>query len=260
MGAQLHYALLQRELTPPNADQVKRAFQSFSHLTDADAVRLAVNAQGILGKHLTQDAARALQESFQKQGIDSVIVAERNLPTLPEARSLNRIELWPQALVLYDPLGRPATLTWDRITLIAAGAAQGIELGRTYTEFRRIQLNDETQKRAEIAPDSNRRVQPELHFLLEFLVDNSTTRYEIDASQLTFKYVIDRPGLALQGKFVWLVRQFCREAPRAMLNRGAQSLREGQTGVPVYLHRQMLADEIIWLLWRAGRAPKISGT
>jgi len=65
MGHSIQFALLQKEAIGPTADQLKRAFKAFSNLTDADAVRLAAGARGILMKHLGQDAARALQSAFQ---------------------------------------------------------------------------------------------------------------------------------------------------------------------------------------------------
>ena len=39
------YAILLRDARKPNADAVRRAFSTFSHLTDADAVRLAASVQ-----------------------------------------------------------------------------------------------------------------------------------------------------------------------------------------------------------------------
>ena len=59
---------------------------------------------------------------------------------------------------------------------------------------------------------------------------------------------------------MWLVREICRGATRAILNRGALGLLGGQATVPEYANRQMLTDEMIWLLWheahkhRAGQA------
>ena len=70
------YAVLQRDASAPQAEQIRRAFRSFSHLTDADAVRLAANAQGILLRHLSADEARAFHRALQAEGVAAAMVAE----------------------------------------------------------------------------------------------------------------------------------------------------------------------------------------
>ena len=51
MSGPRQFAVLQKDSTSPTAEQLKRAFRSFSNLTDADAVRLAVGAHGIVVPH-----------------------------------------------------------------------------------------------------------------------------------------------------------------------------------------------------------------
>jgi hypothetical protein len=65
--------------------------------------------------------------------------------------------------------------------------------------------------------------------------------------------VLDRPGLTLDEKFIWLVREVCHHAPAAGLNHGARRLQAGAETVPAYMNRQALADEMTWLLWRRAR-------
>jgi hypothetical protein len=256
MGKATQFAVLQREPPGPTPDQWKRAFKSFSHLTDADAVRLAAGAHGILMKHLRQDAARALQSAFQAEGIRVAIVAENDLPRLPEARSLRRLELWPQALSVYDPVGRATLIPWRHITLVTAGAAQHVVLNKTHTEFTRRQLDAVSGTHLKKTTDAGPRIEPDSQLLLELIVGHGASRHEIDASQFTFKHVIDRPGIATEEKFIWLVREICREATRAVLNSGARSLLEGRISVPTYTNRQVLTDEIVWLLWWSQQHPR----
>jgi hypothetical protein len=242
--------VLQRDEAAPTPDQLKRVFKSFSNLTDADAVRVAVGAHGILMKHLGQDEARALQRAFRGEGIVVAVVAENDLRGLPQAIALHRLDLWPQALTVYDHVGQPTTIPWPDVTVVAAAAAQRVELSKTQTEFIRRQLNIPSDTRLRKAGDSHSNIGRDSQLVLELIVGDAATRYEIDATQFTFKYVIDRPGLAAEEKFIWLVREICREATRALVNSGARSLVGGAQTVPSYANRQALTDEIVWLLWR----------
>jgi hypothetical protein len=250
MGNSIHFALLQRDQAGLTADQVKRAFKTFNNLTDADAVRLAVGARGILMRHLGQDTARALQLALQAEGVGVMVVAENTLPKLPEGLALHRLELWPQSLTIYDPLGRPTAVAWQEITLVAAGAAQCFDINKTQTDHLRLQLSPATVVRPKKTSDAGHQIKSDSELLLEILLAPGETRYQIDAAQFRFKYVIDRPGLSLEEKFIWLTREICRQATQAALNAGARQLLGGQETVPNYLNRQALADEMIWLLWR----------
>lgn len=257
MGNTVKFAIVQKERAIPAPDQWKRVFKSFSNLTDADAMRLAVGARGLLMRRLSSDAARALQAAFRDEGIDVAIVSENALPKLPEAQSLHRLELWPQALTVYDPVGHPASFPWNDISVVAAGATPHVQLNKTQTEFVRLLRDNGSRSRLKPTPDSDHSFASAPQFLVELIVGNGARRYEIDATQFHFRRVIDRPGLALEEKFIWLVRQICREAAHADLNHGARGLVAGRETVPAYANRQAFTNEIIWLLWWNERHPSL---
>ena len=247
MGNSIHYAVLQKDRTGPTPDQVKRAFRAFNHLTDADAVRIAMGTRGILMRQLRQDNARALQLALQAEGVNATIIAERDLPKLPEALSLHRLEIWPQSLTVYDPMNRPIPVAWENIAFVAAGASPQPAATKSQTEHAVLRFNAAAGVRPPTAGGSG------MQFVLELLLENNSARYQIDAAQFSFKHVIDRPGLTLEEHFVWLIRELCRHAPRAILNAGAHELRQGQEKVPEYANRQTLSDELVWLLWQQSR-------
>src|SRR5215470_2949468 len=97
MSGPAHFAVLQRELNAPDREALKRAFASFSNLTDADAIRLAKSARGILMRQQRRDNAQAFQRALKDQGIDAVLVAEDELPKLPDAKVLTRLEISPKS-------------------------------------------------------------------------------------------------------------------------------------------------------------------
>lgn len=250
MSNPIRFALLQKDDTAVAPEQVKQAFRPFSHLTDADAVRLAVGTHGILMKHLSQDVARAVQLALQAEGIVLAIVAENELPRLPAPQQLRRIEIWPQAFTIYDHLGRATGIPWPDITLVAAGAAQHFEVSRTEVQRPGLRFDPLTGAPKQRVTDVVHKVESGSQLLLDIFVGGGATRYQLEAAGFPFKYVIDRPGLSLEEKFIWLVRQVCRQATQAVLNSGARSLHEGAETVPAYMNPQALADEVIWLLWR----------
>jgi len=231
------------------AEQLKRAFQSFSNLTDADAVRLAVGAHGILFRHENRDAARAFQSALQAEDVATVVVAEDELPSLPEAKVLQRLELSPKALRIFDLLGRPTSIPWTEIVLLAAGAVGDIEVSQTTIERTVLRLNPVFSVWPKKVTESRRKVTADSHFIMEIFLAGMKSRYQIEAARFPFGHLIDQPGLSTADKFIWLVKEFCRHATAATLNGGVRWLRAGNERVPSYVNRQALTDEIIWLLW-----------
>jgi len=57
----MSYCLLQADFVAPTADQLKRSFKSLKTLTEADAIKLAREACGILMRDLSLADARILQ-------------------------------------------------------------------------------------------------------------------------------------------------------------------------------------------------------
>ena len=249
------YAVLQRDAARPTAEQIRRAFRSFSHLTDADAVRLAANAQGILQRQLSADAARAFHRALQAEGVAAAIVAEGELQLLPESKRLHRLTLTDAALEVYDLRGQPTAVAWRELALVAAGAVR----------------RDETSHRSEHATtapqpffsqwprrtvDPARKVPTGPQLILEILLVDGVTRYEVNADEFPFKYALDRPDYSMVEKFVWLVREIGKHAPGALLNRGARDVCEGTDLVRGYPNRQEFADELTWLLWNSAQTKR----
>lgn len=250
MSVVRQYAVLQKDAVSPTADQLKRAFRLFHNLTDADAVRLASSSSGILVRHENHDAARALLQAVQAEGISAVLVAEDQLPVLPEAKTLHRLAISSQSLMLFDVLGHPTLLPWTDLELIVAGAVRQLEFSRTRTERSELRFSPVTGVWPRIVEETGTKSQSQRHLVLELFAAGATARYQIDAGRFPFNAVMDQPQLSLGEKFGWLVREICRHAPWAILNGGARSLHAGHA-VTEYVNRQMLTDEITWLLWHA---------
>jgi hypothetical protein len=255
MTAIRQYAVLQREVGQPIADQMRRAFRSFSNLTDADAVRLAANAQGILLRHLGADEARAFHRALLAEGVAAAMVAEQDLDLLPASKSLHRLSLTEQALEVYDLRGQAKPIAWDDIALVAAGSVRHVEISVTQTEGRSASPHPAFGMWPKKSAAPVRKVESESQLILEIVLRHGVARYELDAAQFPFKYAVDKPELSSREKFIWLVREIGHRAGRAILNRGALDMRNGVDLVRGYPSRQAFTDEMIWLLWRANHQP-----
>ena len=247
------YAVLQRDATRPTAEQIRRAFRSFSHLTDADAVRLAANAQGILLRQLSADAARAFHRALQAEGVGAAIVAENELHLLPESKVLHRLGLTETALEVYDLRGQPIAVAWGELILVAAGAVTREETVHPHSEPVTTSFSARLGFWPKSGIEPRRKMETRSQLILELLLADRTTRYHINAEEFPFKYALDRPDLSTGEKFVWLVREISLRATGAILNRGARDVREGTDLVRGYPSRQVFTDEMTWLLWNAAQ-------
>jgi hypothetical protein len=245
------YAILQKDGVHPGAEQICRAFRSFANLTDADAVRLAANAQGILLRHLNSDEARAFHRALQAEGVAAALVPESDLRLLPDSRALHRLALTDHGLEVYDLLGRSRPVPWAELALVAAGAVSHIALNLTPAERSIATFQPAMGVWPKKIVESVRKLEAGSELILEIVLTDGATRYEVNAAQFPFKYVVDRPEFSTVEKFVWLVREIARRATGALLNRGACEVREGIALVRGYPNRQAFADEMLWLLWNS---------
>jgi hypothetical protein len=231
MAGTSSYAVLLRDAGRPDAERIRRAFGIFSHLTDADAIRLAANAQGILLRHLGADEGRALLRSLQAEGVPAALVNEAELNALAASQMLGRVEVQPDALMVVNRLGQASSLPWREIMLVAAGAVPHVEI--TSSASFRTQLETKSQ------------------FLLWLVT--ATNHYEIQAQQFAFPAVVDRGLTTLVEKLVSLIKAITARTPHALQNRAVQDIANGVNLLRGYPSRQALRDEISWLLWQAAQ-------
>jgi len=251
MAATRQYAVLQRDIGGPVAEQMRRAFRAFSTLTDADAIRLAANAQGILLRQLSADEARAFHRALEAEGVSAALVSEADLRLLPESKALHRLSLTDDALEVYDLHGRAKPVPWAEIVLVAAGSVPRVEINPVQGEHASARFYPAPGVRPKPGVEGARRLEADSRLVLEIVLAGGAARYELDAAQFPFKYAVDRPEFSTLEKFVWLVREIGNRTPRAILNRGASDVRGGVQLVRGYPSRQAFLDEMIWLLWNA---------
>ena len=249
----MQYVLVQKEATAPTADQWRRALKPVKHLAEADAARLAREVSGLLIKNLSLDEGLAVQKELQAEGIPTEVVPAAQLPKLPDARFVKRLELQPQALLVYDPLGRALPVPWTELTLLAAGAVRHFGITQTTTQEWVRSYNPIGGLGFTLQTDVRHGVEDNLQFRLEIFLGRAALRFEIESTTFLFKFVFDRPELNTGEKLALLVQLLARQAPQATLNLGAQAMCDSAPPVS-YLSKAALADESVWLLWRRAQA------
>src|SRR6266568_6433854 len=247
------YCLLQADSVAPAADQLKRAFKALKTLTEADAIKLAREACGILMKNLSLTDARVLQRALQGEGVPTELFDATQLPKLPDAKFVRRVEFQPQALGIFDPLGRAVPLPWQHLTLVSAGTVRHFGVSATRTEVTVNTFDPIRGSRKKVVTDVRHKIEDDAKLMLDIFLTGGVMRFQIEAASFAFKYCFDRPELNLPQKLGLLLQMLAEHAPHAVLNRGATGLREGKLENAAYASKVALFDETTWLLWRMAK-------
>lgn len=273
----MNYAVVQKTLEIPDVEKLKRAFAGVPGLTAADAAILAKDAFGILLKGKPAEIAAQLSGTLRAQGIETLVVPESELPVLPPGKFLRRLECQPQGLVVYDAIGRPFTVEWRHVSLIAAGNILVSEFGRVRTESAGgtgwaavAQMGANAAATAMGAGlglplPARKKTVTEFHSeeqrvhrpLVEIFMGRAAARYSIEidtAPPMLFQYLGARQTKDPRKDLALIVQDCCRFAPQAAVNRGAYLLRENTGELFAYPSKHAFHEEITWILWQWAKA------
>src|SRR5262249_51253096 len=117
----MSYVLMQAGMEAPDRDALKRAFGEAPGMVALDAFSFGPDAYGMLARCLAFEQATKLKNSLASQGAETEVLAESELPPLPDARIVHQLDCTPDALLVYDALGRSSPVPWRDISIIAAG-------------------------------------------------------------------------------------------------------------------------------------------
>ena len=240
------FAIVQHNLDPLPPERLERAFRSVPQLTTADAKLLARDGFGIIVNNLTFEAAATLQHALDQQGIATDVVDQLDLPKLPPAKRLKRADCLPEALVLYDALGRPTPRPWSQVRLIAAALAPRLETDRMEA-ICHIRIHGVSVPITEYYHKS----QEHLRLMLEIYVHAMPPRYMIIADQFQYTYLGDRLARTALENFLLLLRDLLQYATSARANRGAEALVADPPRAFSYPTLHAFEEETVWILWQA---------
>jgi len=247
------HAIVQTTLTPPSADQLRRAFTVIPWLVDADAGAMAKDTCGILIRDLAAAEAAKLQRALSAAGVETEVVDEDALPPLPRPMKLKRADVADDALILYDALGRPTKVDWPQVRLIATG---DVNL-RHFKQVRTTRYVHRGTGRGSVpipVTDVTHREKRRLTSMLELFIGRTPQRYRTTAEEFVYTYLGPRRSRRAEDNFVLLVHDLLARATEASLNRGADAAAADPPGTFAYPARHAFEEEITWLLWRDARS------
>ncbi|MEO5802136.1 MAG: hypothetical protein ABIR24_01295 [Verrucomicrobiota bacterium] len=243
----MNFAVVQKTLDIPPVEKIEQALLSVKGFTRVDAHTFANDAYGILVKNISVEQATAFSQSLLGQGIETDVVAQTDLPALPQTKFVQRLDCPPDALLIYDPLGRNFALPWQHIMLIAAGCVKITDFNRV---AKRVWVDDSDGYGGQTPVTEYRSVEERnIHLLLEIVVSGAVLRYSVSAEKFRFDYLGERRKKSLPENFALLVQDLTAFAPQAMLNRGAYFLKQDKNLFP-YPTKNAFFEEITWLLWK----------
>ena len=241
----MKFAVLQKTLDIPPVERIEQALLLVPGFTRIDAHTFANDAYGILVKNLSAEQAHAFSRALLGQGVETEVVAENALVPLPPTKYVQRLDCTPDALLLYDPLGRSFPLPWQHVMVVAAGCVR-------LTEFNRVEKQQwvDDGNGGQVRVTDHRTVEERNnHLLLEIIVTGAVLRYSVSAEKFRFDTLGDRRTKSVPQNFALLVQDIASHAPGALLNRGAFFLTQDQPLLP-YPTKNAFFEEITWLLWR----------
>lgn len=249
------YSVLQAELNPPAFDKLRRAFRSVPGLTELDAHTLGQDAFGILVKNFPIENAMALQGALRREGVETVVVDQAQLPALPTTKFVHRLTCTEAGLEIFDPLGRSFIVAWGHVMLVAAGPVRLVDFVNHKVSRPTVRFNAEGSRDLAYEDQLETREERNFHLLLEIVLTRAVMRYSITADRFDFSCLGDRMTRDIPRNFALLVQDVLSFAPGANVNRGAQAVRDGASEWISYPSKNAFFEEITWLLWQMQRGP-----
>jgi hypothetical protein len=251
------YAVMQKGLEQPTIAHLKNAFSRVPNLTAFDANNHCKETFGMIVRNFKADQALALQAGLKAEGFETEVVEESQLPVLPVAKTIRRLEFTRDALMIYDPLGQKFPVEWGHLLLIGAGCLRQASFQRTRSEWE-VTTTVLVQG---VIPVTVRDTKVEFSsresagwvLRAEILLTRAMVRYSIEAEEFSFACLGERATRDLAANFCLLLKELMKFAPHAVLNRGATSIGAESPGFVSYPHANVFHQELTWLLWQRAR-------
>jgi hypothetical protein len=251
-------AVMQLSAEAPAMEQLRTAYRSVPGVTAVDADRLCQDVFGVLARNLKAEQAMALQAGLRSQGIETEVVEESALPPLPPGKTLRRLEFTPEAMVVFDPLGRAFPVEWGHVMLIAAGGVQQAAFQRTREERETVRTKFVhgviPVKVREIKVDYTSRESAEKVLRGEIILTRGAARYSLEAENFNYAAALgERVTKEVPQNFCTLMRELVKHAPQAALGRGAAAIMAEPPGFVRYTRIRSLEEEMTWMRWKMAK-------
>jgi hypothetical protein len=243
------YALLQKHLGTPEVELLKRAFHGLPNFRPIDAQNAAHDAYGIFLRGLDVETASALQDALLREGLETWVVPETELPAIPPSKTIHQVEFLPRHLTLYDSMRRPHEIAWTDVMFLAGGEVALPELGRA-RKPNGVHASPPANPAAKPLHSPHALTDLNWHLLLDIILMDGRTRFSINADEFAFDQLGSHYTPNAKTNLSLLVQDMVRYAPHAGLNRGAVKLSENAETIFAYPTKAAFLAEMTWMLWR----------
>ncbi|MBI3881910.1 MAG: hypothetical protein HY301_17845 [Verrucomicrobia bacterium] len=165
---------------------------------------------------------------------------------------MHRVDCGPDALMVYDPLGRSFPIEWRHVMLVAAGNVRLSEFRTTTEKTSANPFTNERYANQTLAPQVRTHEEFVFKPLLEIILAGGVQRFQIEGGKMLFNYLGARRQKSEPENFTLLVRDLLQFAPHALPNRGAFFLKQEPPQLFSYPSKNAFFEEIVWMLWRKG--------
>ncbi|MEX2212581.1 MAG: hypothetical protein WD768_00540 [Phycisphaeraceae bacterium] len=243
------HAILQTDQSPIAAEQLAKAFMSIDRYAPADGVKMARDSFGLIIDHLRAEEADRLSRALGKVGVDTRVVSDDVLFTMPPVKTTKRFDCLADHLLVYDALGRPITLSWDQVLVVAAGQVSLYE-----PKIIEVDRNAHSARGTDLpvtVTDRSIRGEEVPRLVLDLIVLGEPARYRCEAQEMNYAYLADRQAGSVEGNFAVVLADMVSFASAATLNQGAVALLSDFENAFTYPSRKSFEREIVWLITSA---------
>jgi hypothetical protein len=249
------FTVLQKGEQSPTIEQLKRAFGGVPGLLAPDAIKHCKETFGIIVRGFPEAQAGALQAGLKAEGVETEIIEDAQLPAVPVAKVIRRLECVPEALMIFDPYGRKFPVEWAHVMLIAAGSVRQATFERKRTEHEEAKIKfvhgviPIIERTVKVAYNTNEASSSVLR--AEIVLTGGVAQYSIEAEGFNYTCLGERVTQVVPANFLMLLKELVKYAPKAGLNRCAAAMMAEPATLVSYPHKNSLQDEIQWWLWRS---------
>lgn len=190
------------------------------------------NCWGIVADDLNETVARKLAGELEISGIDTKVIPKESIVKLPEIESLDKIEIQEDVLSIFIDEKEDETVTWDKITLIAAAKIEHTEIETTVTKkgpgagakIARMGIMMTTGMPIGIGKTKEVKKTKKIYksnFYIDLFLKDPRRRLRIDAEKFDYTCLKERMLYNLYGNFRLLISVLKNKATQAALNSGA---------------------------------------
>jgi hypothetical protein len=244
------FAVLQTSLEQPIPwEALEAAVMSTETLAKPDCGRLLQNVFGIVVGNLSQEDALGFQGGLRAQGIETEVVDQASLPSLPEPFRPQSFDMSPEGLSFADYTGQNQFCPMSTLVFAAGGHVKHLpNIARRKLDWAQEAIaKDGGSSHLEMVPD--RQAKEVVQFRLEFYFAGEPHRLQCLADETT---IVRGNGQVLkfrdQNQLDSLLVTLASTIPPEQVNGGIKVAAAGQDYVYPSIHA--FEEEIVWSLYR----------